>query len=242
LECRQVPHEWRGRAPFGVPTVAILPFVNVTGDPQYESLTQRIGQKMRDDASNASIWRVVGRSAGTGGADPIDAGRQLNADYVATGNLEAGGDPLRVTLQLADVHSSARLWSQTISPVLEKPNTAAAEAEVAGRAESLIDEAIVDAERTRLSSVGDITKTTWGCVLLGFNPKPDTAASARECLEAAVQREPSNRMCGNRSSRSSTGRGFGVGGCLPRRRVSRSASISPTGSCRRRCTLKIWRP
>ena len=92
----------------------------------------------------------------------------MNADYVVTGNLEAGGDPLRVTLQLADVHSSARLWSQTISPVLEQPNTAAAEAEVAGRAESLLGEAILDAERTRLSSAGDITKTTWGCVLLGF--------------------------------------------------------------------------
>jgi adenylate cyclase len=188
------PTNGAGAAPFGVPTVAILPFVNVTGDPQYESLTQRIGQKMRDDASNASIWRIVGRSAGAGGADPIDAGRQLNADYVATGNLEAGGDALRVTLQLADVHSSARLWSQTISPVLEKPNSAAAEAEVAGRAESLMDEAILDAERTRLSSVGDITKTTWGCVLLGFaaTTKPDTLASARACLEAAAKREPSN--------------------------------------------------
>ena len=109
----------------------------------------------------------MGRSAGAA-ADPIDAGRQLNADYVVTGNLEAGGDPLRVTLQLADVHSSARLWSQTISPVLEQPNTAAAEAEVAGRAESLLGEAILDAERTRLSSAGDIAKTTWGCVLLGF--------------------------------------------------------------------------
>ncbi len=175
-----------------VPTVAILPFANVTGDAQYEAVTQRIGQKMRDDASNASIWRIVGRSAGAGAADPIDAGRKLNADYVATGNLEAGGDALRVTLQLADVHSGVRLWSQTISPLLEKLNTAAAEAEVAGRAESLIEQAILDAERTRLSSAGDITKTTWGCVLLGFNPKPDTAASARECLEAAVQREPSN--------------------------------------------------
>jgi adenylate cyclase len=176
----------------GVPTVAILPFANVTGDAQYEAVTQRIGQKMRDDASNASIWRIVGGSAGASAADPIDAGRKLNADYVATGNLEAGGDALRVTLQLADVHSGVRLWSQTISPLLEKPNTAAAEAEVAGRAASLIDEAILDAERTRLSSAGDITKTTWGCVLLGFNPKPDTAASARDCLEAAVQREPSN--------------------------------------------------
>jgi hypothetical protein len=42
-------------APFGVPTVAILPFANVTGDPQYETLTQRIGQKTRDAASNATI-------------------------------------------------------------------------------------------------------------------------------------------------------------------------------------------
>ena len=149
---------------------------------------------MKDAASNAPIWRIVGRSAGTGGADAIDAGRQLNADYVVTGNLEAGGDALRVTLQLADVHSGARLWSQTISPVLEKPNTAAAEAEVAGRAESLLDEAILEAERARLSSAGDITKTTWGCVLLGFGAatKPDTVASARACLEAAAKREPSN--------------------------------------------------
>ena len=115
----------------------------MTGDPQYDTVTQRIGQKMRDAASNAPIWRIVGRSAGTDGADAIDAGRQLNADYVVTGNLEAGGDALRVSLQLADAHSGARLWSQTISPVLEKPNTAAAEAEVAGRAESLLDEAIL---------------------------------------------------------------------------------------------------
>ena len=47
----------------GVPTVAVLPFANVTGDPQYETVTQRIGQKMRDAASNAPIWRIVGRSA-----------------------------------------------------------------------------------------------------------------------------------------------------------------------------------
>jgi adenylate cyclase len=179
--------------PFGVPTVAILPFANVTGDPQYETLTQRIGQKMRDAASNALIWRIAGRSAGAGTADPIDAGRQSNADYVVTGNLEAGGEALRVTLQLADVHSSARLWSETISPVLEKPNAAAAEAEVAGRAELLLGDAILEAERVRLSSAGDITKTTWGCVLQGFAmpTKPDTAASARECLEAAAKREPS---------------------------------------------------
>ena len=46
-------------------------------------------------------------------ADPLEAGRRLNADYAITGNLEAGGDAFRVTFQLDDVHSGARLWSTT---------------------------------------------------------------------------------------------------------------------------------
>ena len=50
-------------------------------------------QKTRDAAGNATIWRIVGRPGGAAGtADPIEAGRQLNADYVVTGNLEAGGE------------------------------------------------------------------------------------------------------------------------------------------------------
>jgi adenylate cyclase len=179
----------------GVPTVAILPFANVTGNPQYDPPTQRIGQKTRDAAGNDTIWRIVGRPGGAAGtADPIEAGRQLNADYVVTGNLEEGGDALRATFQADDVHSGARTWSQTISPVLESANSAAAEAEVAGRAEGLLSAAILDAERSRLSAAGDIEKTTWGCVLLGFasDQKPDTFARARDCLEAAARREPSN--------------------------------------------------
>jgi adenylate cyclase len=180
----------------GVPTVAILPFANSTGNPQYDALAQRIGQKTRDAASNATIWRIVGRSGGAAGgaADPIDAGRQLNADYAVTGNVEAAGDALRVTFHLDDVHSGARVWSRTVSPVLESAGATGAEDEVSGRAEGLLSDAILDAERARLSSAGDIEKTTWGCILQGFATptKPDTVASARECLEAAAQREPAN--------------------------------------------------
>jgi class 3 adenylate cyclase len=55
----------------GVPTVAILPFANVTGNPQNDPLAQRIGEKTKDAAGNATIWHIVGRSAGpaTGAAD-----------------------------------------------------------------------------------------------------------------------------------------------------------------------------
>ena len=182
-------------APFGVPTVAILPFANVSGDPQYDTLAQRVGQKTKDVTSSANLWRIIGRTAGAESAsNPTEAGRQLNADYVVSGNLEGGGDALRVTYQLNDVHSGARLWSQTISPVIEKPTTTAAEAEVAGHAASALASAMSNAEYARLSSTGDIGKTSWGCVLQGFFvwSKPETAGQARDCLEAAAQTDPSN--------------------------------------------------
>ena len=41
--------------------------------------------------------------------------------------MEASGDALRVTFQVDDVHSGARIWSQTISPVLESVNSPEAE-------------------------------------------------------------------------------------------------------------------
>jgi adenylate cyclase len=175
------------------PAIAVLPFANASGDAKHDALTQRVGQKTRDYLGNATTWRVVGGSVGAVGsvADPLEAGRRLNADYAITGNLEAGGDAFRVTFQLDDVHSGARLWSRTLSPILESGNTA--EDEVSGRADALLGNAILDAERARLAAAGEIQKTTWGCVLLGFvGGQPDTVASARDCLEAAAQREPSS--------------------------------------------------
>jgi hypothetical protein len=142
------------------------------------------------------MWRIVGRTGGAAGssADPIQAGRQLNADYVVTGNLEAGGDALHVTFQLSDVHSGAHLWSQSVSPALENPNSAAAEAEIAGHARGLLYFAILNAEYARLSSSGDIDTTAWGCAVQGLLLffKPQNAARIRDCLEAAAQREPTN--------------------------------------------------
>jgi adenylate cyclase len=181
-------------ARFGVPTVEVLPFANATGSGQYDQLAQRIGQKTRDAAGNRTIWRIVGSPGGSAsGADPIEAGRKLNPDYVVSGNLEAGGDALRVTFNVDDVHSGTRVWSQTISPILESA-APANEAEIAGHATGLLTDAILGAERARLSTAGDIEKTAWGCVLLGFaaGTKPDTVAKARACLEAVAKREPSN--------------------------------------------------
>ena len=62
--CNRCVVETAPAARSGVPTVAVLPFANVTGNPQYDPLTQRIGQKTRDAAGNDTIWRIVGSPGG----------------------------------------------------------------------------------------------------------------------------------------------------------------------------------
>jgi hypothetical protein len=53
-------------------------------------------------------------------------------------------------------------------------------------------EAILVAETARAQSKGDGRRTAYDCVVIGFSVGPTTAAGARDCLEAAAQREPSN--------------------------------------------------
>jgi hypothetical protein len=86
--------------------------------------------------------------------------------------------------------------SQTLAPILEEAKSGAAEEELAGRAGSLVNEAILVAEQRRARSKIDEARTAYDCVLLGFGlgrtVNPATAAGLRGCLETAARQDPSN--------------------------------------------------
>ena len=176
------------------PTVAVSPFANTSGDARNDALALRIGQKATDYLVKFTLLHTIGSWGGApkSAADPIAAGRELGAAYVVTGNVELGAGALRATFQVNDVRSGARIWSQTLAPVLEDLKSAAAEEELAGRAASLMKEAILVAENARAQSKDDGQRTAYDCVVIGFFVGPATAAGARDCLESAAQREPSN--------------------------------------------------
>ena len=120
-------------------------------------------------ASPAPTW-TIGSSGGAvkSTAEPVAAGRELGADYAVTGDVESGGDALRVTLHVDDVHSGAQVWSQTLSPILEEAKSGAAEDELAGRAGSLMNETIMVGEQRRAQAKDDRARTTYDCVVLGL--------------------------------------------------------------------------
>ena len=176
------------------PAVAVLPFANATGDAKNDVLALRLGQKTTDYLGKYGWLRAIGRQGGAakGGADPIAAARELGADYVVTAEVDSGADSPRATFHVDDAHSGARLWSQTLAPILEDPKSGAGEEEIAGRAGALMQREILNAELTRAKTKKDGERTTYDCVVLGFGDNPDAAGRLRDCLEAAAQKEPLN--------------------------------------------------
>ena len=170
-----------------------MPFVNASGEAKNDTLALRLGQKAADYLGKYTWLRAIGSGgAAKPAADPIAAARELNADYVVTAEVDSGADSPRATFHVDDAHSGARLWSQTLAPILEDPKSSAAEEELAGRAGSLMKGAIFNAELTRAKAKKAGELTSYDCVILGLADNPDTTARARDCLEAAAQKEPLN--------------------------------------------------
>ena len=99
------------------PAVAILPFANLSGDPEQEYFAAGISE---DLISALSHWRwlpvIAGNStfAYKGGATEVtQIGRELNARYVLQGSVRRAKDRLRVATQLIDAGNGHCLWAQT---------------------------------------------------------------------------------------------------------------------------------
>jgi adenylate cyclase len=163
------------------PTVAVLPFVNATGDAKNDALALRLGQKAADYLGKYGWLRAIGRpGAAKSSADPVVAGREIGTDYVVTAEVDSGADSPRATFHVDDAHSGARVWSQTLAPILENPKSGAAEEEIAARAGWLTSQrAILNAEVTRAKAKKDGERTTYDCVVLALVEGPDTTGRLR---------------------------------------------------------------
>jgi TolB-like protein len=226
------------------PTVAVLPVANATRDAKNDPLALRIGQKTTDYLGKYTWLRTIGRAGGAAksGVDSVAGARELGADYVVTADLDSGADSPRATFHVDDAHSGARVWSRTLTPILEDPKSGAAEEEIAGSAGSLMKTAIYYAELTRAKAKKDEERTTYDCVLLGWSFRAEnTSRRLRDCLEAASQREPSNPNVWEALGSVLASQRFFGGDCRPRRRASKSAIVWRSGSCRRRCAPSISR-
>src|SRR5215468_7158103 len=98
------------------PSVAVLPFANLSGDPQQDYLSDGITEDITTELSRFSELLVIGRNSafqykGKAG-DLRQIGRELGARYLLEGSVRRSGDRIRITAQLIDGTTGAHRWAE----------------------------------------------------------------------------------------------------------------------------------
>jgi len=105
-----------GESGDAIESLAVLPFVNATGDPSNEYLSDGITESIIDGLSELPGLKVVASSSvfrykGQQGDLP-KIGKELNVRAVVTGRVTTQGDHVWITAELADTKDSRHLWGE----------------------------------------------------------------------------------------------------------------------------------
>jgi adenylate cyclase len=98
------------------PSVAVLPFVNLSGDPQEDYFSDGLTEDITTELSRFSELAVIARNSAfqyKGKAVDIrQVGRELGARYVLEGSVRRSGGRLRISAQLIDATRGVHWWAE----------------------------------------------------------------------------------------------------------------------------------
>jgi serine/threonine protein kinase/Flp pilus assembly protein TadD len=104
-------------------SVAVLPFVNMSSDPENEYFSDGLAEELLNALSKVEGLRVASRTSAfafKGKSEDIRRiGEQLNVRTVLQGSVRKSGNRLRITAQLGNVADGFQLWSETYNRQLE---------------------------------------------------------------------------------------------------------------------------
>jgi serine/threonine protein kinase/tetratricopeptide (TPR) repeat protein len=105
------------------PSVAVLPFQNLSSDPDNAYFAAGMTEELVSRLSRMSGLQVAARSSvaryASGEHDPRDIGRELGVGYLLEGGVRRAGDRVKITAQLVDTSSGFQAWSEEYEGTLE---------------------------------------------------------------------------------------------------------------------------
>ena len=137
------------------PTIAVLPFENLSSDPDDAYLADGIHEELLSNLAKDSRLRVVSRTSVMKYADTRTSVSQIASDlrvgYVLEGAVRISEDRLRITVQLIDAEEGYHIWAESFDREVSVGKLFAVQQEIAARvAESVaasLGESSPDGER-----------------------------------------------------------------------------------------------
>ena len=110
-------------APPERPSIAVLPFTNMSGDPEQEYFADGLAEDIITELSRERHILVIARNSSfvyKGKTKDIkEIGRDLDARYVLEGSVRKAGNRIRLTAQLIDAETNNHLWGERYDRDLE---------------------------------------------------------------------------------------------------------------------------
>jgi len=151
-------------------SIVVLPFGNLSNDPEQEYFADGITDDLTTDLSRISGSFVIARNtAFTYKGKPIDVrqlGRELGVRYVLEGSVRRTGDQVRVNVQLIDTETGAHLWADRFDT--ECARLAEAQDEITGRLARTLSLEIVEVAGRRIEQEREIDPDARDLVMRGW--------------------------------------------------------------------------
>jgi adenylate cyclase len=184
-----------------IPAIAVLPFANMSGDPEQDYFVDGITE---DIITNLSLWRnfpVISRNSSFTFKDKSvnlkEVSEELRARYIVEGSVRKGGNRIRITAQLIDAHADHHLWSKkwdrNIDDIFEVQD------EVSTSIAAQVNPMLGSYETERIERSKPNNFNAWEYYLKSlqmFNErsskdgKDDNLAKSRELCEKAIELDP----------------------------------------------------
>jgi TolB-like protein/Flp pilus assembly protein TadD len=105
------------------PTLVVLPFTNLSSDPENEFFSDGLTEEIIADLASLQALSVISRTSAMRlketDKDVRTIGRELGVEYVLEGGVRKAGDRLRITAQLIDAAADEPLWGERFDGTME---------------------------------------------------------------------------------------------------------------------------
>ena len=178
------------------PSIAVLPFQNMSDDPEQEYFADGMVEEITTALSRIKWLFVIARNSSfTYKGRPVDVkqvGRELGVRYVLEGSVRKAGNRVRITGQLIDAITGAHLWAEHFDGFLE--NVFELQDSVAISVCGVIEPALQAAEIRRSENRPTNDLAAYDLYLrslaLTFAWERSSVIRAIDLLERAIQRDP----------------------------------------------------
>jgi len=104
------------QAPHNKPAIAVLPFANLSGDPEQEYFAEGISDDVITGLSRFHWFLVISRNSSFlykgASVDVRRVAEELGVQYVVSGSVRKSGDRVRINAQLIDAATSSHIWAE----------------------------------------------------------------------------------------------------------------------------------